>query len=281
MGLVTTYFRKKRGLAVAITSTGNSIGGAVYPVIVRQLLPKIGYAWTIRVLGFVNLALLATALAFMRPRLPPRKSGPIVEWKAFYEVPYVCVLVGMSFVFGGLFFSYYYIASYGREIIHMSYSDSLTLLVLFNGAAVPVRLLTGYVADRFFGPLNAMVPLLFINSLFAFAWIAVSSQSGMYLFATFYGFSAGAFQCLFPTTVTSLNKDLSKNGVRLGMAFSIFSFAGLAGPPIGGALLETNGGGRRGYLSAQLGLGLATALGACFLVAARVYKDGWSLKIKC
>lgn len=281
MGLVTTYFTKKRGLAVAIVTTGNSVGGVVYPLVVRQLLPKIGYVWTVRVLGFVNLALLATALAFMRPRLPPRKAGPIVEWRAFEEVPYVCVLLGMSLVFGGLFFSYYFIASYGRTILDMSYADSLTLLILFNGVAVPVRLLTGFVADKYLGPLNTMVPLLFINALFAFCWIAVDSPGGMYAFSIFYGFSAGAFQCLFPTTVTSLNSDLSKNGVRMGMAFSIFSFAGLAGPPIGGAILATNGGGRGGYLVAQLCLGVATALGACLVGAARVYKGGWSLRKKC
>lgn len=109
MGIVTTYFEKKRGLAVAIVSTGNSIGGAVYPVVVRSLLPRIGFAWTVRVLGFINLACLCCALAFMRPRLPPRKSGPLIEWQAFREVPYSCMVSGMSFVFGGLFFSYYYV----------------------------------------------------------------------------------------------------------------------------------------------------------------------------
>ncbi|EHY54198.1 MFS-type transporter [Exophiala dermatitidis] len=280
MGLVTTYFQRRRGLAVAIVTTGNSVGGAVYPIIVRQLLPKIGFAWTVRVLGFVNLALLAMALAFMRPRLPPRKSGPIVEWRAFHEVPYVCVLIGMSFVFGGLFFTFYYLASYSRNIIGMSYEDSLTILIIFNAAAVPVRLMTGYITDRFLGPLNTMVPLLFINALFGFVWIAVRSVPSMYVFSVFYGFSAGAFQCLFPTTVASLNDDLSKNGVRMGMAFSVFSFAGLAGPPIGGALLTTNGGGRGGYLVAQLCLGICTTVGAIFMVGARVYKEGWTLK-KC
>jgi predicted MFS family arabinose efflux permease len=281
MGLITTYFKKNRGLAVAIVSTGNSFGGAIYPLIARSLLPKVGFGWTVRVLGLVNVVLLLLAFFFMRPRLPPRKSGPIVEWRAFTEVPYVCMIVGMSFVFGGLFFSYYYIASFGREILHMSYSDSVILLIIFNGAAIPIRLMVGFVADHFMGPLNAMVPLLFINSLFAFCWIAVRSESGMYAFATFYGFSAGAFQCLFPTTCTSLNDDLSKNGVRMGMAFSVFSFAGLAGPPIGGALIGTNGAGRAGYIIAQTCLGSLTAVGACLMYAARVNKVGWSFKIKC
>ena len=84
-----------------------------------------------------------------------------------------------------------------------------------------------------------------------------------------------------PTMVTSLNNDLNKNGVRMGMAFSLFSFAGLAGPPIGGALLETNGGGRGGYLVAQLCLGILTGVGASLLYAARVFKVGWNLKVKC
>jgi hypothetical protein len=53
------------------------------------------------------------------------------------------------------------------------------------------------------------------------------------------------------------------------------------GPPIGGALLETNGGGRGGYLAAQIGVGCATMLGACLMVVCRVKKAGWSLKTKC
>ena len=163
----------------------------------------------------------------------------------------------------------------------MSYSESTNLVTIFNGVGIPVRLLVGWAVDRYTGPLNGMIPLLFLNGIFAFIWISIRTRTSLYIFASFYGMSAGAFQCLFPTTLTSLNKDLSKNGVRLGMAFSVFSFAGLTGPPIGGALLETNGGGRGGYLSAQLGIGLATFIGSALMVAARVHKAGWSLKVKC
>lgn len=163
----------------------------------------------------------------------------------------------------------------------MSYSDSLTLLIVFNAAGIPIRLATGYIADRFLGPLNLMVPVMFINALFALCWIAVESEVGMYVFATFYGISAGAFQCLMPTVITCLNNDPQRNGIRMGMAFSFLSFAGLAGPPIGGALLGTNGGGRGGYLVAQLCLGILTVVGALLTCAARVYHSGWSLKVKC
>jgi MFS family permease len=76
MGLMSTYFLKRRGMALGLATTGNSVGGLIYPVIVRQLLGKVGFGWTVRVLGFLNLVALSFVIAFMKPRLPPRKSGP-------------------------------------------------------------------------------------------------------------------------------------------------------------------------------------------------------------
>jgi MFS family permease len=180
-----------------------------------------------------------------------------------------------------MFFTYYYISNFGFNILHMSYIDSANLVIIFNAVGIPTRLLTGHAADRWTGPLNAIIPLIFLNGVLAFTWIGVTTVRGMYAETVFYGLAAGAFQCLFPTTITSLNSDMSKNGVRLGMAFSIFSFAGLTGPPIGGALLTTNGGGRGGYMSALLGVGFATMLGTALLCAARGRKDGWKLTKKC
>ena len=55
----------------------------------------------------LGLALLANSL--MRTRIPPRKLGPIVEWAAFREVPYVLFSTGMSLNFFGLYFAFYYV----------------------------------------------------------------------------------------------------------------------------------------------------------------------------
>lgn len=78
-----------------------AVGGMIYPILVRELLPRIGFAWTARVLGFVNLALLAIVGTFMRPRLPPRKSGPVVDWSAFRETPYALFVAGLFFIIWG------------------------------------------------------------------------------------------------------------------------------------------------------------------------------------
>jgi MFS family permease len=109
MGLLSTYFSKHRGIAVGISTTGNSTGGIIFPLIVRQLLPKVGFAWTVRVLGFVNLASLVVVVAFMKPRLRPRKAGPIIEWTAIRDVPYVLFVLGVCFLMAGVYFVFYYV----------------------------------------------------------------------------------------------------------------------------------------------------------------------------
>ncbi|OCL12190.1 MFS transporter, MCP family, solute carrier family 16, member 10 [Glonium stellatum] len=278
MGLVATYFSKRRGLAVGLVTMGNSAGGAIYPVVVRQLLPKIGFAWTVRVLGFVNLAALAVVLAFMRPRLPPRKAGPIVEFSAFKEPEFALFVAGMSFVIASLYFMFYYLVSFARDEIGLSYSTAVILLVILNGVGVPGRLLPGLLADRYFGVLNVFVPLLLLTTIITYCWLAISSSTSLFIFSCFYGFFSGAFQSLMPTTIASLTKDLDRLGTRLGMCFSTLSFAALASPPISGAILAADGG---NYYHAQIWAGTLALVGTCLVAAARVSRFGWKLKVKC
>jgi hypothetical protein len=94
LAVLSTYFTKKRSFAIGIAASGSSTGGLVYPVIFQQLLPKIGFPWTVRVLGFVMLGLQAIYLTLMKSRLPPRKSGPLVEWMAFKDPSYTLFSIG-------------------------------------------------------------------------------------------------------------------------------------------------------------------------------------------
>jgi MFS family permease len=43
VSVVNTYFDKRRALAIGLATTGNSAGGIVYPLLVRELIPKLGF----------------------------------------------------------------------------------------------------------------------------------------------------------------------------------------------------------------------------------------------
>lgn len=98
ISVVSTYFEKKRSLAIGITASGSVTGGLVFPAMARQLLPAIGFGWTIRAIGFVQVGTLLLTNCFMKSRLPPRRTGSIVEWGAFKEAEYVFYALGMFFV---------------------------------------------------------------------------------------------------------------------------------------------------------------------------------------
>ncbi|KAL9055318.1 MAG: hypothetical protein Q9162_003625 [Coniocarpon cinnabarinum] len=109
MALVSTYFSRKRALAVCGMSSGTATGGVIFPIIARQLLGRVGIGWTVRIMGFVFMANTACALALIRPRPMSRKQGPLIELRSFRDPWYSLFSLGMLFVVLGLYFVYYYV----------------------------------------------------------------------------------------------------------------------------------------------------------------------------
>ncbi|KAH9890856.1 major facilitator superfamily domain-containing protein [Xylariomycetidae sp. FL2044] len=282
---VSTYFSRRRSLALGITASGSVTGGLVFPAMARQLLPRVGFGWAVRAIGFVQVATLLCVVLFMRSRLPPRRAGSLVEWAAFAELEYTFYGAGMFFNFWGVYFAFYYVAAYARDAAeiapdNLSYTESLNLLLLMNGVGLVGRLVPNYLADRL-GPLNIMIPTCLACGALMLAWIAISTPSGLYAWAVFYGVFAGGIQSLFPAGLSSLTTDLRKQGTRMGMVFTIVSFAVLTGPPIAGTIIGALGG---RYWGAFVFTGCSLLVGMGFIAAARWVRSrrdgtGWRVKI--
>jgi len=167
------------------------------------------------------------------------------------------------------------VGAYARNIIGVSQADSINLLLIMNGVGLFGRLLPNHAADCWFGPLNTLIPFAFISGLLLYCWAAVRSRGGLIAFSVIYGLFAAGIQSLFPATLSSLTTDLKKMGVRMGMAFSVVSFACLTGPPLAGALVQKDNG---GYLYAQMFAGTSLMCGCFTLVCARIARTGFNLK---
>lgn len=271
LALISTYFTTRRGIALGLTASGSATGGLVFPAVVMRLLPRIGYGWTMRTLGFITLVTLIPCLLFFKQRLPPRASGPLVELKAFKERTYLLFAVGMFLNFWGLYIAFFYIGSFSSDIIGASETTSINLLLVMNGVGLVGRLIPNFISDKFTGPLNLLIPFSGGTALVAFCWAAVKSMNGLWAFAACYGLVAAGIQSLFPATLSSLTTDLKKAGVRMGMVMSVVAVAALIGSPIAGALVTEDGG---EYLYAQMFMGGAIVAGTMTLVAARIAKVG-------
>ena len=110
VALVATYFSTRRSLAMACTACGGATGGIIFPLIARQLLPSVGFGWTVRVMGFVVLFNSVIIVTIARVRLPPQKFGPLVDWSAFKEASYTLFCVGMFFNLWAVYFCYFYVS---------------------------------------------------------------------------------------------------------------------------------------------------------------------------
>jgi len=113
---LSTYFNKKRSMAMAIAACGTATGGIVFPIIAQQLLPKIGFPWTIRVLGFVVLFNSSIAQVFSRERHVKKASGPLFDMKAFRDIRYSMFSAAIFMMFCSLYVAYFYVSFPARSL---------------------------------------------------------------------------------------------------------------------------------------------------------------------
>ncbi|KAF3018954.1 hypothetical protein E8E14_011906 [Neopestalotiopsis sp. 37M] len=264
---VATYFSRKRSLAISTAASGAATGGVVFPLIAQQLLPHIGFGWTMRIMGFVVLANIVIILIVMKVRLKPRRSGPLLDLAAFKELPYLLFSISMFFTLWATYFAYYYVRPYAGNILGVSDSTSFTTLLIVNVVGIPGRLVPAYLADRYFGTLNVLIPSIFLCALCLYLWATVHNLADDYVWAVFFGLFGAAIQGMFPSSLAGLTRDISKNGTRIGMVFTIVSTACLTGPPLAGRLIQAVGG---NYIGAQTWGGSCLVLGGLILVAAKV-----------
>lgn len=70
---MSTWFKKKRGAALGLVVTGSSLGGVIFPIMVVNLIPQVGFGWAMRLCAFLILALLIFANLTVRSRIAPTR----------------------------------------------------------------------------------------------------------------------------------------------------------------------------------------------------------------
>ncbi|TGJ81346.1 hypothetical protein E0Z10_g7413 [Xylaria hypoxylon] len=262
--VLSSYFEKKRTFAMTGAATGTGIGSLILPAIIQYSIPQVGFAWAVRIFGFVALSCTVTAFLCIKPRLKPRRSGPLVEWSAFKERPYLLYSIGVFLLYLALFFGSFYINTFARDIIGFSTTDSVQLLLIQNGVSIPVRPIVGYIANYHTGPMNTYIVTVILFAAITLLWIAVHDATGLYVYAVFLGLTNGVCQGMFLGSLASLTNDSRKMGV-------------LQWRKIAGAIIDSSGG---QFTYAQLYAGLTILVASGFFIAARYSQTGPHLKVK-
>lgn len=110
ISVVSSYFDRKRALALSITASGSAIGSVIFPATVQYLIPQVGFPWAVRCAAFVVLFLVIVLIVTFKPRKLPTEPGPLLELTAFTEPTYVLFAMASFFLFWGLYFVTTYVS---------------------------------------------------------------------------------------------------------------------------------------------------------------------------
>ncbi|KAF1959702.1 MFS general substrate transporter [Byssothecium circinans] len=263
LAVVAHWFKARRGLAQGIAMVGSSFGGLSIPLILRSTLPKYGYAWSLRILGFEFLACFVIGNILMKARIPPTAAA---KKKA---------IISLS-IFGDLRFSLFTISVFGFEVVlfgalgiiptyatlstNFSPDTGFYLISTLNGVSCLGRILPGYLADKIgrFNTLLIMIVFTLVWMLALWLPLGTSSLGALYCFAALFGFGTGSWMALTPACVGQLCRA-EEFGRYYGSMYFVASLATLICIPISGELVQTVGAQSMvGFFCAILALSLVT-----------------------
>lgn len=274
MTSTTSWFYKKRGTVFGIVNSGSSLAGVVLPIMLTRLFKSIHFAWTLRVLGFMFMALCGIACATVKTRLPPkRRPISVMDYiRPLKELTMVLTMLGGFLYFWGMFLPLNYIIIQAQA---NGISSTLVpyLLPIINAVSLIGRLSAGVAADRF-GRFNCIIAITAFSGIITLAlWIPGSmSTAAVITYAICFGFGSGSYVTLFPSCVTQIS-ELEEIGTRLGIAQLMNAFGALTGPPLGGALISGPNNGTD-FLGLQIFCGATMTCSAVAFGAARYTQVG-------
>ncbi|PQE32830.1 riboflavin transporter MCH5 protein [Rutstroemia sp. NJR-2017a WRK4] len=301
MGAISHWFDKRRGTASGLALTGSSLGGILFPLMVQNLIPKVGWAWTMRTVGFVFLVLWALSLFLCKSRLPPKK-GAEASWRNVLPSTRIfrdgtgamaVTTAGVFLIEWAYFVPVSYLPSYylarqgltGNNSVSGDAAFAYQLLAILNGASCIGRYLPGYIADKI-GRYNTMI----ISSFLAMAsvlglWLPDAllgkppSLALLIVFDVVFGFVSGANVTLVPVCLGQLCST-QEYGRYYASAFIFCAFGCLTSIPVAGNILTATGeAGRKGFWGVILFAGVSYIVAfSCFLWV-RIRVKGTCLRI--
>ncbi|RHZ65225.1 hypothetical protein CDV55_102676 [Aspergillus turcosus] len=288
LALVGQYIKVKRGAAMGIVIAGSSLGGVIWPIVINELLkkPNIRFGWTMRIVGFIMIPLLAVSCLCCRspktqkatetlPERPDANKGVVPEQEPVNTTgPKISILrepkmqvtcLAFFIIYFGMFSPFFFTTSYA---VAQGFSADLSFytISIINGASLFGRIIPGILADGY-GRFNCCILATLFSGVIALCWTTATSVAGLVVWSAAYGFSSGAILSLQQACAAQIATPKTL-GLSIGAVMASTSLSAMAGIPISGELA-----GKYGYLSLSIYSGVSLLVGTLLLVVARLMQN--------
>ena len=194
---ISLWFRKRRGIAVALVASGNYLAGAVWPPIIEHLIELVGWRQTHMVIGIACVVLmLPLSLALRRrvavsdgelidraPSAPTEGSGLSPSaLQALLVVAGLACCIAMSM-------PQVHIVAYCLDLGYGTARGAEMLSVML-GLGIVSRLVSGWIADRI-GGLKTLILGSLGQCLALMFYLPFDGLASLYLVSALFGLSQG------------------------------------------------------------------------------------------
>ncbi|KAJ9137034.1 Major facilitator superfamily transporter protein [Pleurostoma richardsiae] len=280
------WFVRRRGLAMGLSLCGSSVGGVVIPLMLRQLFPRVGWAWSMRALAFIVTVVLVIGSFCLQPspqhgqgrRASGQRvslGGATLNFAALTSKAFISVAVGIFVLEFAIFGVFGLLPSYAVAA-HFPAEMGYTLVAIANACSCLGRLLPGFAGD-YLGHFNVLLFMILITVAFTASILVPfgsTSIAALYAFSALWGFGSGSFISLTPVCMGK-TCETANYGRYYGTMYFFVSFSLLMALPLGGQMLETLG--TRALAGLYLGV---VFLGAICFLAARQFLLGQTHSVK-
>jgi MFS family permease len=254
MADISHWFVKRRALAMAISASGNYVGGAIWPKVTDLLTQAHDWRTTYLIVAAVCLVGMLPCCLVLRPRSPVQVAGATAAvqpfapsmlglspaslqvWLAIAGVG-CCVAMSMPQV---------HIVAYCVDLGYGS-ARGAEMLSIVTGAGVISRVGSGWIADR----IGGMKTVLLGSTLQAaalLAYLVSDSLMSIYLVSALFGLVQGGIVPSYGVIIREYYPP-REAGTRMGVTIAATILGMALGGWMGGALFDLTGSYRAAFIN--------------------------------
>jgi MFS family permease len=271
------WFKKRRGVAIAIASCGNYLAGAVWPPIVHYFIASEGWRATHIGIGVFSVVTMVPLILMMRRPSPvePVAAGTAMHGggmlglkpntlQALLAIAGLgcCVAMSMPQV---------HIVAYCADLGY-GVARGAEMLALMLGLGLISRVLSGTIADR----VGGLAALLIGSVLQAFAlllYLGFDGLTSLYVVSALFGLFQGGIIPMYAVIVREYFSPQDA-GVRVGIALMFALFGMALGGWMTGAIFDLAGSYRAAFANGFLWNLLNIAIVGWLLIRSRTWAAG-------
>lgn len=96
LAVVAHWFERRRGMASGIAFVGSSVGGILFPLVLKATLERYGWKVAVRIVAGIVAGEMLIGNVCIRGRLPRKRGGGALDLRCFLDARFGWATVGVA-----------------------------------------------------------------------------------------------------------------------------------------------------------------------------------------